>query len=88
MDYIALMESMIGTGQPPVEACSDFGVGYEEAFSRLKKTYLERFFKRGQSAEKFIVGPYGSGKTHFVRQLLEVAEDSACAVQNSALQVH
>lgn len=78
MNYIALIEAMIDRGQPPIEACTQFGVGYEDAFERLKNTYLQRFFSRGQSAEKFIIGPYGSGKTHFLRQMLEVSEANNC----------
>jgi hypothetical protein len=79
MDIIEIFQDMAATGQPPLHGCMDLGVGYEDAFQRMEKTYLEGFFQRGKSAEKFIVGPYGSGKTHFMRQMLEIAQKKGCA---------
>src|SRR5690606_29927121 len=30
------------------------------------------------SSEKFVVGPFGSGKTHFLRHFMEIARDMNC----------
>lgn len=79
MDLIEIFQDMASTGQPPLQGCVDLGVGYEDAFKRLENTYLTRFFNVGRSAEKFVVGPYGSGKTHFLRQTLEIARKNNCA---------
>lgn len=79
MDLIEIFQDMASTGQPPLQGCVDLGVGYEDAFQRLEHTYMSGFFKRGKSAEKFVVGPYGSGKTHFLRQTLEIARKNNCA---------
>lgn len=78
MDILEIFEEMITTGQPPSDNCSLLGVGYDEAFNRLEKVYLVRGFQKGRSAEKFIIGPYGSGKTHFLRQLLEISRKLDC----------
>ncbi len=79
VDVIGMIEGMAEHGTAPTDGCALFGVGHEEAFERLKKTYLERRFGRGGSAEKFVVGPYGSGKTHFLRQLMELSRGMGCA---------
>lgn len=85
MDTISILERMAETGTAPEEGCSLFGTGYEEAFERLRKVYIEGAFARGRSTEKFIVGPYGSGKTHFLRQLMEIARGHGCVTAEVAL---
>ena len=65
-------ERMAMFGSAPAEGCRLFGIGYETAFERLRKTFINGRMARGGSAEKFIVGPYGSGKTHFLRTLMEI----------------
>jgi hypothetical protein len=78
VDVITMIERMAETGTAPTDGCTLFGVGYEDAFERLKRKYLLTRFDRGGSAEKFVVGPYGSGKTHFLRQLMEMAREMDC----------
>ena len=81
-----ILERMAENGTAPDEGCSLFGVGYEDAFERLTRVYLDKAFARGRSAEKFIVGPFGSGKTHFLRQLMEIARhDIGCATAEITL---
>lgn len=82
---LAILEQMAEHGHAPAEGCRLFGVGYEDAFERLKEKYLVERFGRGRSAEKFIVGPFGSGKTHFLRQLLEIARDLGCVTSEVPL---
>lgn len=65
-------------GTAPAEGCSLFGVGYDEAFERLRQTYLVESFALGASDEKFVYGPPGSGKTHFLRQLMEIGRSMGC----------
>lgn len=77
-DVLEMFERMAMTGTAPRNGCSLFGVGYDDAFRRLKNTYIINGFERGSSAEKFVVGPFGSGKTHFLRQLIEIAEELNC----------
>ena len=85
MDILNIFEEMVSTGQPPIEGCTRLGVGYEDAFKRLEETYINGFLKRGRSAEKFIIGPYGSGKTHFLRQLLELGRNYGCVTAEVVL---
>ncbi len=85
VDVLAMIERMAEYGTAPSDGCALFGVGYEDAFARLKAKYLEARFARGDSAEKFVVGPFGSGKTHFLRQLMEVARELGCVTAEVAL---
>jgi hypothetical protein len=80
-----ILESMASYGTAPEEGCSLFGVGYETAFEHLRATYLERHFSRGSSAEKFVVGPFGSGKTHFLHQLMEMSREINCVTSKVTL---
>lgn len=85
VDVINAIEQMAELGTAPEEGCVLFGVGYEEAFERIRVKYIEQRFNRGGSAEKFVIGPYGSGKTHFLRQLMEVARHAGCATSEVKL---
>jgi hypothetical protein len=85
INVIAMIERMAEYGTAPSDGCALFGVGYEEAFARLRAKYLDERFARGDSAEKFVVGPFGSGKTHFLRQLMELARAMDCATAEVAL---
>jgi hypothetical protein len=76
---------MAELGTAPDEGCALFGVGYDDAFDRLKRKYIEQRFERGGSAEKFVIGPYGSGKTHFLRQLMEIGRQAGCVTSEVKL---
>ena len=84
-DFINMLERMASYGTAPESGCSLFGVGYEDAYSRIRKKYIEGQFERGISSEKFVVGPFGSGKTHFLRQLMEMARDMDCVTSEVTL---
>lgn len=71
-------EGLASSGHAPLRGCSVLGVGYEDAFETLIERYVEDRFARGLSSEKFVVGPFGSGKTHFLRQLAELAAARGC----------
>jgi hypothetical protein len=84
-DLLSSFERMAQSGTAPEDGCSKFGVGYEDAFARLRQRYLEDRFGRGGSSEKFVVGPFGSGKTHFLRQLMELGRELDCATSEVML---
>lgn len=74
-EVISMISKMAEHGHPPKNGCSSFSYGYEESIGKLKSIYLEkRLAEMGSSAEKFVIGPYGSGKTHFCRQILETGD--------------
>ena len=83
--FITMVERMASFGSAPDEGCSIFGVGYEDAFVRIEHKYLNEQFTRGTSSEKFVIGPFGSGKTHFLRQLMEIARDRNCVTSEVVL---
>ena len=65
-------------GTAPEEGCELFGVGYDDAFKRLIAEYIDDALPAGESAEKFVIGPYGSGKTHFLRHFMTLASQRGC----------
>lgn len=71
-------QRMASTGQAPSQGCSILGVGYDDAFARLRQAYLVDAFARESASQKFVVGPFGSGKTHFLRRLQELAHEEDC----------
>ncbi len=83
--FVSMLERMASFGTAPEQGCSIFGVGYEDAFLKVKNKYLIDQFERGTSSEKFVVGPFGSGKTHFLRQLMEMSRDLDCVTAEIAL---
>src|SRR5689334_22938957 len=82
---LGMFEGLASLGTAPPEGCSLFGAGYDTAFAQLRQKFLIDWFDRGSSAEKFVVGPFGAGKTHFLRQLMEIARDLDCVTAEVAL---
>lgn len=85
IDIYDALEHLASLGTAPLDGCTALGVGYEDAFDRLERMYLEEGFARGRSAEKFVIGPFGSGKTHFLRQLMEATRARMCVTAEVAL---
>ncbi len=85
VDVLNMFEQLASNGQAPSEGCTLFGAGYEKAFAQLRQKYLVERFERGASAEKFVIGPFGSGKTHFLRQLMEIGRELDCVTIEVAL---
>lgn len=84
MEMLDIFEQIAETGHAPKYGCHLFGVGYDDALLRLRQKYLQDRFKRGKSAEKFVVGTFGSGKTHFLRHLAEIAREMNCITSEVA----
>lgn len=76
---------LASTGTAPEEGCELFGVGYDDAFRRLLHEYVEDALPAGESAEKFVIGPYGSGKTHFLRHFMTLAREHGCVTSEIQL---
>ncbi|SET02510.1 Nuclease-related domain-containing protein [Methanococcoides vulcani] len=85
VEIIDLIDQMSENGTAPEDGCTLFGIGNDEYIQRIKEVYLEKRFRRKGSSEKFVVGPFGSGKSHFINQLTEVARGIGCVTSTVAL---
>jgi hypothetical protein len=75
---LRILRKIAQSGTAPDEGCARFGVGYDDAFARLRKEYLEDVFDDGGASCKVVIGDYGSGKTHFLRQFSEFSIEHGC----------
>lgn len=85
LEIIAMIANMASHGTAPIDGCTLFSIGNEEFIRTIKEIYLNKGFTRKSSAEKFIVGQFGSGKTHFVNQVSEEARKLKCVTSTIAL---
>ncbi|MGC8957558.1 MAG: BREX system ATP-binding domain-containing protein [Candidatus Kapaibacteriota bacterium] len=60
-------------GIPPENGAKYFTVGLDTYLSVIEKEYLASFIKDGGSSFKMVLGVYGSGKTHFLYNVREIA---------------
>lgn len=86
-DVIGLLEQLAQLGTAPEHGCTLFSVGFDEPIQRIRRTVIEKQFDSGNSTVKFVIGPYGSGKTHFLRHLQDVAEAEDCVTAEIALNL-
>ena len=84
-DVLHMLERMAQLGTAPEHGCGLFSVGFDEPIDRLRSTVIEKRFRRGASDMKFVIGPYGSGKTHFLRHLQEEASSADCVTSEVPL---
>jgi hypothetical protein len=86
VDIEGLFRRLAETGHAPQDGCALFGTGYEAELERLRTAYFESAFKAGRSSTKYVIGPYGSGKTHFVLHLMELARQDDCITTDVNLE--
>jgi len=72
-------------GIPPQRGVDLYSVGNEKLMEGVKKFHLSGIADRG--IIRFVSGSWGAGKTHFFRQLREVAFQTDCLVSNVELDV-
>lgn len=68
-----IVETISSSGQPPEYGFQYFTVGLEKYLKVIESEYLESYIKNGGSSFKLIVGTYGSGKTHFLYCIRDLA---------------
>lgn len=68
-----IIEIVGGQGNPPEFGFQYFTVGLDEYLVTLENEYLGSFIKEGGSSFKIVIGNYGSGKTHFLYCVRELA---------------
>ena len=74
------------TGIPPQRGVDLYSVGNEKLMEGVKKFHLSGVSDRG--IIRFVSGSWGAGKTHFFRQLREIAFQNDCLVSNVELDVN
>lgn len=72
-------------GIPPQRGVNLYSVGNETLMKKVEEFHLSGIGDRG--IIRFISGSWGAGKTHFFRQLREVAFQNDCLVSNVELDV-
>jgi len=68
-----IVQSVGGHGQPPNWGFQFFSVGLDPYLQVIENDYLKGLVGNGGASFKVVVGPYGSGKTHFLYSVREVA---------------
>lgn len=68
-----IIEVLGSTGTPPTKGVQHFNVGNGSLLDALDRFYLSSYLQDGGAAFKLVVGDYGSGKSHFLYCLRDVA---------------
>jgi hypothetical protein len=74
-----IIQSVASAGQPPEYGFQYFSVGLDQITQTIEQEYLNFFIKNGGSSFKVVIGGYGSGKTHFLYTIRELAWDKKYA---------
>ena len=68
-----IIETLGSFGTPPARGIQHFNVGNRSLLAALDDFYLSSYLQDGGAAYKMVVGDYGSGKSHFLYCLRDVA---------------
>ena len=73
------------SGIPPARGLQSYTVGIDSLLSTIESEYLRGYLGDGGSSFKLVVGEYGSGKSHFLYRLRDVAWDNRYVVSRTEL---
>jgi hypothetical protein len=73
------------SGIPPARGLEAYTVGLDSLLETLENEYLRGYLKDGGSSFKLVVGEYGSGKSHFLYRLRDIAWQNGYVVSRSEL---
>jgi len=73
------------SGIPPTRGLEAYTVGIDSLLGTLESEYLRGYLRDGGSSFKLVVGKYGSGKSHFLYRLRDVAWDNGYVVSRTEL---
>jgi hypothetical protein len=73
-DLAAEVIDRLRFGEPPYRGVEYYSVGHDELLEGIRARHLESSSIRGKI--RFVCGSWGSGKSHFLRELMEVAFQS------------
>jgi hypothetical protein len=68
-----VIEILGSFGTPPARGVQHFNVGNQSLLEALDRFYLSSYLQDGGAAYKMVVGDYGSGKSHFLYCLRDIA---------------
>lgn len=75
-----IIETLGSSGTPPTRGVQYFNVGNTSLLEALDKFYLSSYLQDGGATYKMVVGDYGSGKSHFLYCLRDIAWQRGFAV--------
>jgi len=75
-----IIEVLGSSGTPPNKGVQYFNVGNQSLLDALDEFYLSTYLQDGGAAYKMVIGDYGSGKSHFLYCLRDLAWDRGFAV--------
>jgi len=75
-----IIEVLGSSGTPPTKGVQYFTVGNQSLLDALDQYYLSSYLQDGGATYKMVVGDYGSGKSHFLYCLRDIAWTRGFAV--------
>ncbi|MDJ0752206.1 MAG: DUF2791 family P-loop domain-containing protein [Ardenticatenaceae bacterium] len=75
-----IIEVLGSSGTPPSRGIQYFNVGNQTLLDAIDEFYLSSYLQDGGAAYKMVVGDYGSGKSHFLYCLRDIAWERNFAV--------
>ena len=75
-----IIEILGSFGTPPTRGVQHFNVGNQSLLAALDEFYLSSYMQDGGAAYKMVIGDYGSGKSHFLYCLRDMAWERNFAV--------
>ena len=73
------------SGIPPTRGLEAYTVGMDSLLGTLESEYLKGYLRDGGSSFKLVVGEYGSGKSHFLYRLRDIAWQNGYVVSRTEL---
>ncbi len=73
------------SGIPPTRGLEAYTVGMDSVLGTLESEYLKGYLRDGGSSFKLVVGEYGSGKSHFLYRLRDIAWENGYVVSRTEL---
>jgi hypothetical protein len=75
-----IVEVLGSSGTPPVKGVQYFNAGNQSLLDALDQFYFSSYLQDGGAAYKMVIGDYGSGKSHFLYCLRDLAWERGFAV--------
>ncbi len=70
---ITALETLAANGVPPIDHLEAFDIGTTPFLDVIERELVDALVSHGAATCRFVVGPYGAGKTHLLRLMRERA---------------